>query len=379
MACVTKRNGRYVIDCYDQYGQRYRKTLPKGSTKEEARMLLQEIEKKIHRRTFLHEKKVPTFFEVAEEWLKYKKPKVRVSTWSAYVGHIMNHLQEWQDKRITLITTADVERLITRKQQKEMKLQTLRRLLVTMNQIFSYAVRLRVIDFNPVRDAERPRRSEDLIEAENKINILTPKEINKLLDAEEDPKYRMIYLLAIMTGARLGEIMGLKWSDVDFKEKQIHIRRTFNHGRYYEPKSKESVRRIDLSPIVVKELSKWKLQSGPNEADLVFPSEKGTPIDSSHLHARHFKPALKTAGLPKTTRFHDLRHCYASFMISQGENIKYVQSQLGHSSPMVTLQIYAHLMRPSNQQAVQRLEETVFKPSGQNLVTEKEKGSQHQP
>lgn len=59
MACVTKRNGRYVIDCYDQYGQRYRKTLPKGTTKEEARGLLQEIELKVHRKTFLHEKKIP--------------------------------------------------------------------------------------------------------------------------------------------------------------------------------------------------------------------------------------------------------------------------------------------------------------------------------
>ncbi|HPC03394.1 MAG TPA: tyrosine-type recombinase/integrase [Syntrophales bacterium] len=379
MACVTKRNGRYVIDCYDQYGQRYRKTLPKGTTKEEARGLLQEIEKKISRRTFLHEKKVPAFGEVAAEWLEFKKPQVRIGTWSAYEGQIKNHFHEWLDKRIAVITTADVERFITRKQKLKMNLSSLRKLLITMNQIFAYAVRHRTIDSNPVRDAEKPRRSEDLMEARKKINILTPEEINGLMEAEEDPKFRLLYLFAVMTGTRQGEILGLKWSDVDFKEKQVHIRRTFNHGRYFEPKSKDSVRRIDLSPIVVKELAKWKLQSGANEADLVFPSDAGTPIDCSHLHGRHFKPALKKAGLPKTTRFHDLRHFYASLMLSQGENIKYVQSQLGHSSPMVTLQVYAHLLRPSNQEAVTRLEKTVFKKSGQNLVTEKNEGVTESP
>jgi integrase len=379
MACVTKRNGRYVIDCYDQYGQRYRKTLPKGTTKEEARDLLQEIEKKINRRTFIHEKKVPTFGEVAVEWLEYKKPQVRISTWSAYEGHIKNHFDEWLDKRIAVITTADVERFVSRKQKLKMNLLSLRKLLITMNQIFAYAVRHRTIDSNPVRDAEKPRRSVDLVEADKKIKILTSEEIKKLLEAEEDPKFRMLYLLAIMTGARQGEILGLKWGDVDFKEKQIHIQRTFNHGRYFEPKSKESVRKIDLSPVVVKELAAWKLLSGSNDADLVFPSENGTPIDCHNMMGRYFKPALRKAGLPKTIRFHDLRHCYASLMLNQGENIKYVQSQMGHSSPMVTLKIYSHLMKPSNQEAVKRLDETVFKATGQNLVTNKNKGSWFQP
>jgi len=342
-------------------------------------MLLQEIEKKINRRTFLHEKKVPTFGEVADEWLKYKKPKIRISTWSDYEGYIRNHLQDWQERRIALITTVDIEKLVTKKQIAGMNLLTLRKLIVTMNQVFSYAVRLNVIDHNPVRDAERPRRSGDHEEAGKDYSILSPEEIGRLLETTEHPKFRMIFLLAIMTGARQGEILGLKWSDVDFKARQIHIRRTFNHGRYFEPKSKESIRRIDLSPIVVKELSKWKLQSGPNEADLVFPSEAGTPIDCGHLYARYFKPALKKAGLSKTIRFHDLRHCYASLMLNQGENIKYVQSQLGHSSPTVTLKIYSHLLKPSNQEAVQRLEDTLFSGTGQNLVTEKEKGVREKP
>jgi len=107
---------------------------------------------------------------------------------------------------------------------------------------------------------------------------------------------------------------------------------------------------------------------------LPFSPDEGTPIDCHNLVGRHFKPALKKAGLSQTIRWHDLRHVYASFMISQGENIKYVQSQLGHSSPMVTLQIYAHLLKPSNQEAVERLENTLFLGTGHNSVTGKKKG-----
>ena len=74
---------------------------------------------------------------------------------------------------------------------------------------------------------------------------------------------------------------------------------------------------------------------------------------------RHFQPALKKADVPRV-RFHDLRHTYASLLIEQGENPKYIQTQLGHSSPTVTLDVYAHLMKPTNPEAACRLENTVF-------------------
>jgi integrase len=83
---------------------------------------------------------------------------------------------------------------------------------------------------------------------------------------------------------------------------------------------------------------------------------------------RHFFPALKKAGVDRI-RFHDLRHTYASLLIEQGENIKYIQNQLGHSSPSVTLDLYAHLLKPSNPQAASRLENTIFSESGHKMVT----------
>jgi integrase len=106
-------------------------------------------------------------------------------------------------------------------------------------------------------------------------------------------------------------------------------------------------------------LKKWKIACPPNKLDLVFPNEAGQPLNHCNVVNRYFAPALKDAKIDKI-RFHDLRHTYASLLIEQGENIKYIQSQLGHSNPMVTLNVYAHLLNDVNQEAACRLENTIF-------------------
>jgi len=166
-------------------------------------------------------------------------------------------------------------------------------------------------------------------------------------------------MLAIMSGARRGEILGLKWSDIDWENSQIRIRRTFNSGQWYKPKSKSSVREIDLGPKMMIELKKWKLACPANDLELVFPDKDGGPLEPTLMLRNQFAPTLEKAGIKKI-RFHDLRHTKVSLMIAQGENIKYIQSQLGHSSPTVTLKVYAHLMKSTNQEAAIRLEKNVF-------------------
>jgi integrase len=366
MACITKRRGRYVIDCYDQNGKRYRKTMPEGTTKQRAREILRDIEIKIERRTFAHEKKTPLFSEVKEQWLNYKKRQAGRPQ--------KNHFADLEAKKIDRITTATVEAFITAKQAEEISLGTLRKIMVTLNQIMAHAVRHRLIDFNPVRDAERPKATGKVGEV-HEMKILSPDQIRALIEAEPDQKYKTLYLTAIMTGARQGELLGLKWADVDFDKKQIQIRRTFNHGRYFEPKTKGSIRKIDMAPLLTKELASWKLASGGREEKLVFPSESedGTPLICHNMKDRHFFPALKAAGI-EAIRFHDLRHTYASLMLAQGENVKYIQTQLGHSSPTVTLNVYSHLLKETNQEAVCRLENAIFQTTGHNLVTNEEKG-----
>jgi integrase len=118
-------------------------------------------------------------------------------------------------------------------------------------------------------------------------------------------------------------------------------------------------------------LRKWKVACPPNELDLVFPNQSGNPLDHGYMLRHHFWPALKAAELPKI-RFNNIRHTYASLLIEQGENIKYIQNQLGHASPMLTLHVYGHLMKPVNQEAAVRLENTIFSATGCKMVADGE-------
>lgn len=357
MACIAKRRDRYIIDFYDDQGRRKRKTLKKGTTKARARDILRDIEIQLAKGLYMPEERIPLFSKVAKDWLEFKKLNVRASTWSCLEGHTRTHFEELNSLRVNLITTTLIERWIAKRQQNNMNILTLRKVLVTLGQIMAYAVRHKYLNHNPVRDAERPR-TQGAVE-EKKIKVLTPDEIKAFIDAVTDQKSQALFRLAIMSGARQGELLGLKWSDIDWEASQVLIQRTFNNQAWYDVKTAASKRRIDIGPGMIAELKKWKLACMPNKLNLIFPNEAGQPMNHNNLVSRHFNPALKKAGIDRI-RFHDLRHTYASLLIEQGENIKYIQSQLGHSTPSVTLNVYTHLMKPENQEAAIRLEKAIF-------------------
>ena len=361
MAKVAKRRGRYVLDFYDHQGKRRWVTLPQGTTKKKANEKLREIEDQIAKGVYIPDRRIPTFKRAAKNWLELKKHNVRLSTWEMYDGHLKNHFDAINPIKLNRITTGTVETFISGKQNDEMNITTLRKLIVTFNQVMAYGVRHRYIDYNPVRDAERPKRKRDQADGldHSTIRVLSPSDINVLLCSVTNRKYKTLFTLAIFSGARQGELLGLKWSDVDWDNNQIHIQRTYNKKTWYEPKSKTSYRRIDLGPEVMKALKRWKLECPLNDHDLMFPSKYNQPLNESCMVRKYFKPSLKAAKLP-VIRFHDLRHTYASLMIEQGENIKYIQTQLGHSSPTVTLNVYAHLLKDVNAAAACRLENAVF-------------------
>jgi integrase len=331
--------------------------MPKGTTKKKAKEKFREVEDQLRRGIYLPDKKIPNFKQVAKEWIDHKKPNLRHSTWSVYEGHTRNHFDDFKPIKINRITTAKVEKWISARHNERMNLATIKKILVTLGQIMAYAVRHGYIDYNQVRDAERPRGNGET--EKDKIRVLTPSEISSFFDAEKDMNYGTLLRLAIFSGARQGELLGLKWSDVDWENNQIHIQRTFNNQRWYNTKTEASNRKIDLGPAMMKELKAWKLACPPNGLDLIFPNESGHPINHNNMVNRHFNPALKKAGIERI-RFHDLRHTYASLLIEQGENIKYIQTQLGHSSPTVTWNVYAHLMKPVNQEAASKLENKIL-------------------
>jgi len=363
MACIRKRRERYVIDFYDNKGRRRWKTLPKGTTLKKAKEKLRDIEDKLAKDIYIPDRDVPKFSEVAQDWLKQKKQNIRASTLTMYRGHLKKHFEKVNDIPINRITIARVENWIAEKRDANMNITTLRKLIITFNQVMQFSIRHRYVDSNPVRDAERPRAQGSIQDDKPKIQVLKPTEINDFLKSVDDQMYKVLFKLAIASGARQGELLGLKWKDVKFENSQIKIRRTYNNMQWYRPKSEYSIRDIDIGPEMMADLKKWKLACPPNVLDLVFPSEAGQPLNHSVLLRKHFWPALKAAKLPKF-RFHDLRHTYATYKLKETRDIIYTSRQLGHSKPTTTLDVYGHVLADYDKGSARRLEKMLFSQTG---------------
>jgi integrase len=338
---------------------------------------LGEIEKTIRHESYVPNSRLPNFKEVAESWLASKKSSLRHSTYDQYAGHLKCHLIPYfGDKRIARVNFDAAEQFKNQSLENGVTVPTLRKILINLGAIMTYAVRMRYIDHNPVRDIEKPK-GHSTHDGSDEMVILKPDDIRALLDAAGTEKDRVLFLSAVLTGAREGELLGLKWDDFDWRNGQVYIRRSYNHGRFYEPKTKTSRRKIDLAPELIAALKRWKIQCPVSELELVFPTEVGTPEQAPNMFYRRFLPALRRAGLPRI-RFHNLRHTYASLLIAQGEHPKYIQSQMGHSSITVTMDTYGHLMNTVNRDAASRLGEQVlgssFSGHGSSLVAKIEKG-----
>jgi integrase len=237
--------------------------------------------------------------------------------------------------------------------------------LTTLGTILKHAVRDHLLDSNPVTLMDRPKKEAQEYSGENEeMEIFTPEQIRALLTGSDDGLYRTLFTAAIMTGMREGELLGLQWGDIDWNNCQMLVRRTLTRTKdgfkFYEPKTKKSRRRVDVDPTLLLELKKWKLRLAKSEPeDLVFPSSSGKPLHRTTLYKQGYLPAIRRSGVPRI-RFHNLRHTYASLLIAQGEQPKYIQEQMGHSSIKVTFDVYGHLMEKVNVRSANRIAMTVF-------------------
>ena len=180
-----------------------------------------------------------------------------------------------------------------------------------------------------------------------------------------------LYVLALNTGMRQGELLALKWDDVDLERGLLRVRRTLTHADKAfvlgEPKTKNSRRTIMLTTSAVAALRVHlsrqleeieRMGSLYQPGGLIFATEAGTIINPSNLRNRSLKPLLKRAGL-RAIRFHDLRHTCATLLLSKNINSKVVSEMLGHSSISITLDIYSHLLPDMQEKAAQTLVEAL--------------------
>lgn len=201
------------------------------------------------------------------------------------------------------------------------------------------------------------------------MHVLDPFQVRALLE-HASPEARTLLLCAVTTGMRRGELLALKWGDVDWHSRRIWVRRSVGpDGRFQQPKTRGSVRAIAITPTLVSALRHHRMASSfKGDDDLIFPSERGTPLDGRNMVRRYFEKALRNAGLPRI-RFHDLRHTFATLLIAQGEHPKLISEQLGHASVQITLDRYGHLMDQSYGDASERLEAVLFAESTSEIAS----------
>ncbi len=204
------------------------------------------------------------------------------------------------------------------------------------------------------------------------IHALTAEQVGELLAAAVGDRLEAIYVTAVGTGLRLGELFGLQWCDVDLAGSALSVRHTLTelNGQLSltEPKSAKGRRRVELPARVVDALHahrKRALAWGHGSVPWVFCNQHGGPLRRSHFHAHHFKPVLKAAGLP-AIRFHDLRHTSATLLLSQGVHPKVVQERLGHAQISLTMDTYSHVLPSMQRDAAGRLDSMLVPAEDKN-------------
>jgi integrase len=200
------------------------------------------------------------------------------------------------------------------------------------------------------------------------INPLDREQANVLLEVASEDRLEALYVLAIHTGMRKGELLGLKWDDVDLERGLLRLR----HGLVREggktalgdlktPKSRRSVRltraaaKASRSHLERQLEEMERMDSLYQPGGLVFATQTGALINPSNLRNRSFKPLLKRAGL-RDICFHDLRHTCATLLLSQGPHPKLVQELLGHATKAMTLDTYSHFLPSMGDQTVRAMD-----------------------
>jgi integrase len=355
-------------------------------TRDDAELYLAQSTVKKVRGDF-RERRRMLFRDFAEEWLRdYAAGNVRPSTYDGYESVLRIHLlPEFGDLYLTEITRKMIDAFVSdwtrggprfqarvrlareRAQERARELRrkprpvrigrspkTISNALVPLREMLGHAVEWDDLTSNPAERVKRPRREH------REMQFLNADEIRLLL-GKADKEWRTFFLCACTTGMRLGELLALRWGDVNWPAGRIWVRRSVNRrGQFQEPKSARSVRAVAMPPTLASALRHHRMASRfKGEDELIFANKDGRPLDGINLTRRAFKPMVRRAGLP-AIRFHDLRHSFAALLIAQGEHPKLIQEQLGHASITVTLDRYGHLLDQSVGDASNRLEAVLF-------------------
>jgi integrase len=253
-------------------------------------------------------------------------------------------LPAFGNKKLKDLTREHVQQMYSQKRDAGLSAARVRRIHGVLSSVLNHAVRWRLLYHNVCKEVSPP--SVPALE----IRPLNREEANRFLAAAQGDRYHALYVLGLTTGARIGELGGMFWSDLDLDRRVMCVQRALITGRggqtFEPPKTPNSRRSVGLSQRAIDALERHReRQRGeglPFEGDsLVFTNTVGGPINPSHLLCRSFKPLLEKAGLPRTTFHAATRHTFCCLALQQGINVRTISLAMGHSSVAFTLSKYA--------------------------------------
>ena len=307
------------------------------------------------------------------DWLEIHKTGLTPKTGERYEQIARDYILPYLGKyKLKDLRSEHVEKYYQTLLQNHVGVRLIRFAHSILHRCLSDGVKRGIIGFNAANGARKPK----LIQKE--FEILDENQVLQFLIAAQDDRYEALYHVAIKTGMRQGELLGLKWSDVDWNKGLLRVQRQAQRvtGRgivFFPPKTKAGRRTIQLGEQTLQMLRKHLNRQQMEKAfagewwqnlDLIFPTTKGTILGSSYL-LKQFKKLLQKAGL-EVIRFHDLRHTAASLMLNNGVPALVASKILGHSKPSTTLDIYGHLI-PIMQEDAANIMDALVTPIPVNL------------
>lgn len=379
---LDRNNGKPAYEVRWREGNKHRQRTFKVQREAERFALKVENELAAGSSTAPLVKQSKTFQEVAEACLAADAARLKRKTLEDYETTYRVHIYPvFGSRRIAAITSEEVERFIAdlrvkpTRSGKTRSESSVRGTFLALQKVFSYAVRHRVIPFSPMEALGKPKLSP------HEANFLTLNESNALaaeLDGFEP--YGLIVRFAVWTGLRAGELAALRLRDIDLLHKEVRVERTMSLVRegwiYTPPKSERSRRTVPLlDESLITELREY-LQRHPYRANPevgLWPGKiKGHPLatfdrafDPKGFYRYSFKPAAKATGKP-TLKFHELRHTFASLMVSFGVSMFELSRLMGHSSITVTDGVYAHMYKKDYSDLRERIARATAQGDGGN-------------
>jgi integrase len=307
-----------------------------------------------------------TVGEYLDRWLSDSvRATVRASTYERHEGIVRTHLKPTLGRiKVKNLTPTHVRGFHREKLDAGLAPSTVRKIHSTLHKALSQAVADGLIPRNAAAvKAPRPDPEE--------MHPLSAEEAKALLETVRGDRFEALYVLAITTGLRRGELLGLRWKDVDLESGVLRVGRALvrEGGRYRlgETKTKRGHRSIRLTSLALRTLrahrkrqleEKMRFAGLYEDGGLIFATRKGTPVNPENLVKRSFKPLLERAGLPEI-RFHDLRHTCATLLLGRGVHPKLVQELLGHATIAMTLDTYSHFLPSMGDQTARAMEDAL--------------------